>query len=566
MSKARLLTEEEKLHIKELYQNDNSILAISKIIKVGTKRVSETLKNLNVKIKTPTDTKNILTTKQIQEFSIPLKTPKNPNNILIAVCKSTGKRFKNVNNTTGGLTSHIVQIDPNVTVPKNPYQTKKFYLENNKTWFDDYFDFIEEEERPKRCCSLCNWETWDVDNKTGCFEVHIHDVHNITIHEYLKQFPDELQHHPNVIKYNKKVKPQNHVKCEVCGGMYSMINDKHLKKHNMSLWEYKLKYPDNKITSEAYSEVLSENYNRHLKHKGLIFRSKAELELEELLKEYNIEVETTNRGLLSGVEIDLFIPKASIGIEYNGLYYHTESKGKDRNYHLNKTKAMNSVGVKLIHIFEDEWIYGKDIVVNKIKHLLNLNNSKKIFARKCKVVDINQKTKNSFLNDNHLQGADKSIISFGLEYEGDVVAVMTFDNKRSMNKGAEEGEYELTRYATDMGCIVVGGASKLLSHFIKTYNPQKIISFGDRRWVLDKDDNMYTKLGFRLTKIVKPDYKYFNSAVSRNKRLHKFGFGKNNLRKKYPNLDFTKTESELTAELGYDKVWDCGLFKYELMV
>ena len=38
-----------------------------------------------------------------------------------------------------------------------------------------------------------------------------------------------------------------------------------------------------------------------------------------------------------------------------------------------------------------------------------------------------------------------------------------------------------------------------------------------------------------------------------------------NYKKKYPELDFSKTERELTLELGYDRICDCGLFKYELI-
>ena len=35
-------------------------------------------------------------------------------------------------------------------------------------------------------------------------------------------------------------------------------------------------------------------------------------------------------------------------------------------------------------------------------------------------------------------------------------------------------------------------------------------------------------------------------------------------KKKYNEIDFTKSESEITTELGYSKIWDCGLFKYQL--
>ena len=108
-------------------------------------------------------------------------------------------------------------------------------------------------------------------------------------------------------------------------------------------------------------------------------------------------------------------------------------------------------------------------------------------------------------------------------------------------------------------------AGKLIKRFINDYNPKNIISFADRRWTLDAYDNLYTKLGFSLVNITKPNYWYYNSKIARNKRLHKFGFGKSSLKKKYPELDFSKTERELTLELGYDRIWDCGLFKYELI-
>jgi hypothetical protein len=57
-----------------------------------------------------------------------------------------------------------------------------------------------------------------------------------------------------------------------------------------------------------------------------------------------------------------------------------------------------------------------------------------------------------------------------------------------------------------------------------------------------------------------------HKLATKLKRFHKFGFGKSSLRKKYPYLDFSKTEKELTTELGYDIIWDCGLFKYELVI
>ena len=178
---------------------------------------------------------------------------------------------------------------------------------------------------------------------------------------------------------------------------------------------------------------------------------------------------------------------------------------------------------------------------------------------------ITNEDKSHFLNNNHIQGTDKSKISYGAYYKDVLVGVMTFNEKRNMTKNSDN-EFELSRYATNQDYIVMGLASKMLKRFINDYNPNTIISFADRRWTIDGDNNLYTKLGFSLVSIVKPTYYYYSSKVSRYKRFHKFGFGKNNLKKRFPNLDYTKTEKELTEELGYDRIWDCGLFKYQLNV
>ena len=57
--------------------------------------------------------------------------------------------------------------------------------------------------------------------------------------------------------------------------------------------------------------------------------------------------------------------------------------------------------------------------------------------------------------------------------------------------------------------------------------------------------NSYTKLGFKLEKVLSPDYKYVNS----DKREHKFGYRKHILMKKYPHTELTKTVSRKPTAL-----------------
>ena len=47
----------------------------------------------------------------------------------------------------------------------------------------------------------------------------------------------------------------------------------------------------------------------------------------------------------------------------------------------------------------------------------------------------------------------------------------------------------------------IGG--KMFSYFVKNYNPDYVKSFADRRWTLHNENNLYTKLGFKLDEILK---------------------------------------------------------------
>jgi hypothetical protein len=92
-------------------------------------------------------------------------------------------------------------------------------------------------------------------------------------------------------------------------------------------------------------------------------KSGSEILLLKFINEiYDGNIDNNVRNIINPFEIDIYLPELKIGIEYNGLFYHSESRGKHKTYHLDKTKLAESKGVKLIHIFEDEWLYKQDIV------------------------------------------------------------------------------------------------------------------------------------------------------------------------------------------------------------
>jgi hypothetical protein len=563
------LTPEDVINIVNLYQTEiPSTHKLAEKFKVGHKKISQILKENNIlinkkggqiqmgdSVEIVSTKNNLYTTSESQE--------------LIAQCKKTNTIIKDPNNLSGKLTKHIIELYGDVWIPTNTYQRKKYEHHNNRKWFEEYFNIIEIEKLPTRKCKLCEWVTEDTSNRTGCFETHISEFHEMTLDCYLLKFPEDIKFHLNHIKKTELSKflskTKNYVICKICGKKMKSISNTHLKnKHNITILEYKLKYPNEKIVSTLMSEQLSNLMKVTNTNMSPIWTSKGEIEIKEFIESLGFIVSKgKNRKLLEGKEIDLIVDGTNICIEYNGLYYHTEKMGKTSSYHLNKTIDCNQIGYKLFHIFEDEWKTNENLVKSKLKHLLKVNDGIKIGGRNVTIKKIKSEDKLFFLKNNHIQGPDKSNISYGAYYNDILVGVMTFNNKRNMTKNFD-GEYELSRYTTKQDYIIRGLASKMLKQFINDYSPTTIVSFADRRWTIDAENNLYTNLGFNLVSITKPTYYYYNSKISRYKRFHKFGFGKNNLKKRFPNLDYTKTEKELTSELGYDRIWDCGLFKYQL--
>ena len=121
-------------------------------------------------------------------------------------------------------------------------------------------------------------------------------------------------------------------------------------------------------------------------------------------------------------------------------------------------------------------------------------------------------------------------------------------------------QWELTRFATKTGTLSCGLGGKLFSSFIRKYDPHSVKTFADRRWTMNKEDNLYTRLGFSFTGYTKPEYRYYKPGDG-PVRQHKFGFRKETLHRKY-GLPLSMTETEMTSALGYVKIYDCGLMKY----
>lgn len=270
-------------------------------------------------------------------------------------------------------------------------------------------------------------------------------------------------------------------------------------------------------------------------------------------------IETRNRMLLGNKqEIDIVIPSKKVCIEYNGLLWHSDKFQRvDKNYHLSKTEICESNGYQLIHIFEDEYVNHKEIVLSKLRHILHINQDLPVInARQTVIKEIDAESAKAFLDKNHIQGYARSTLHIGAFYQQQLIGVMSF-KKILINNN----DWELLRFATDINFRHRGVGGKLFKYFIRNHNPFSIKSFADRRWTVDAENNIYKQLGFHCVDILKPDYRYYDSKSSRIERIHKFNCRKKRLHIKY-GLPLSMTEREMTNELKLYRVYDCGLYKY----
>jgi len=274
--------------------------------------------------------------------------------------------------------------------------------------------------------------------------------------------------------------------------------------------------------------------------------SKNEINILNYIKGLGFNPIHKDRRLLKNKEIDILIPELKIAIEYNGLYWHSEEY-LDIEYHLTKTELCESLGYKLIHVFEDEWLFKQEIVKSRLNNVLGISN--KIPARKCIIKSVDNKTKKEFLEKNHIQGSSKSKVDIGLFFDDELVSIMTFGKRPVLSKH----EWELIRFCNKLNVSVVGGASKLFKHFIKNYKPNEIVSYADRRW---SEGNLYKKLNFSHIHNTKPNYFY----VINKKRENRFKYQKHKLIK--DGYDENMSEHEIMLSRGIYRVYDSGNMKF----
>jgi len=279
-----------------------------------------------------------------------------------------------------------------------------------------------------------------------------------------------------------------------------------------------------------------------------------EIQLQQFIKEnYNSIIEFNTNKIIAPYELDIYLPNNKIAIEFNGVHWHSE-KYVGNDYHLKKTELCESNDIKLIHIYEDDWMYKNDIVKSNILNILKLTQII-IFANDVEIKEISDnKIIRYFLEKNHIQGFVGSQFKFGLYYNDELVSMITFGKQRkNMGIKSSPDSYELLRFCNKLNTNIIGGESKLFMYFIDNYKPEEIITYADRSW---SQGELYYKLGFDFVHKSQSNYYYVVDGIRKNR----FEFRKDVLVK--DGYDKNKTEHEIMLERKIFRIYDSGQLKF----
>lgn len=294
-----------------------------------------------------------------------------------------------------------------------------------------------------------------------------------------------------------------------------------------TILEYAKKYEVQLYTgNQSFAE--SELFNRYKDIEGLKIHDRTLLKDEKF-------------------ELDLYFSKHNLAIELNGVYWHSELY-KDKYYHKNKTNACNKRGVRLIHIFENEWESEehRNKILNLIDNIVGLKMPKKVYARDTNIVHINNEICKDFLSKHHLQGNAGASVKLGCMLGDELIGVMTLGKPRFNF----DYEYEIIRLCWDSKYNVIGGTAKLLKYFEDNYTPKSIITYTDSSKF---SGEVYIRNGFEMLEDTEPNYRWFKGL----KNLSRYQTQKHKLIEQGLG-DFGESETEIMHNLGYYRVYDCG--------
>lgn len=274
-----------------------------------------------------------------------------------------------------------------------------------------------------------------------------------------------------------------------------------------------------------------------------------------------VEMFRNDRVLIAPKEVDLYIPSRHIAFEFNGLYWHSDAAGKEKTYHYDKWRMCKDKGIQLITIWEDDWRDKKEIVQSLVAHKLGASQSRRVFARKTILKNVERKDARDFLERHHLQGFKPGCSYVGLFLKDNTNFLVALVAYR-----VSKDDLVIERFALDG--ILIGGFSKLLKKLVTIARERgcsKISTYSSHD-ISNGTQNVYVKNGFSfLGETSSIDYwyvkKFSNNPVRENRSRYQKSRFRNDSSLVYED---GSTEMELAKLNNLTRIYGTGNDKFAM--
>ena len=350
------------------------------------------------------------------------------------------------------------------------------------------------------------------------------------------------------------------------------IDDNYKQEHNSTVTPWVCQCDCGKKITVLYSNLMQGKSTQCGECSGAI--SSKEIEIKQYIETfYHGEIKQSYRPKFNSMmELDLYLPEKGIAIEYNGSPFHSSINGayfnKQKEYHYNKFMQCKQNGIRLISIFDQDYIKKKEIIFQFLKN--TIGDRTKIGARKLHVKEISKEEARLFVNQNHIDGfSEQSYINIALvDSNNNILQCLCIGKLRGQNKD-RENKYEIKREVSKQGYQIVGGLSKLLHYFINYYHPSFVLSYSDNDYFTG---NSYALAGFSNSGF---SIDYYWASKAGTQFLNRYQTMPKKLKENYPDIvheynrqfpmgNKISLEDFVMITLGYRKIYRCGNTKWTL--
>lgn len=246
------------------------------------------------------------------------------------------------------------------------------------------------------------------------------------------------------------------------------------------------------------------------------------------------------RSIIPPKEIDVLLPSLQVGVEVDGVYWHSEQNGKTQLYHMQKTLEAKEKGIRLLHLTDTDLTNNIKTIQTNLEVLVGgyylSPTGQKHTRTEIKTRLVSRGKYTSFVKAHYTSPPPPASLYIGTFVSGRMCGGVALQRKTNRR-------WEIVNVACNprvVGATAGEQISAGMEYFVAARNPLMVMCFSDNGWGMESD---FDCLGMRQQCVIPPQNTYFfaGSALSVMERWN------------VALQDQSRTPY---------KVWDCGVTKW----